>query len=1050
MAEMPRIDSPQVVANLPSGHYDAHKITDVAGRQELMMADAVGKWRDVMFKINMEEKEKMDRVRVTEAVNAMREHVERLKWDDGGLMHQKGKNAINPINNRGEAVNMSADEYYMGDLQKGYAQMRARLGNAEQQELFDMYYSNIHTGFRNDITQHVGKEAWRYKTSVWQADLDQSTRSYANSASQENWEAADEAYMRANETLGILTDLEGLPENKREMVKAALWSKMDRSLCDDWLKKGQIQRVRAYMNMRGDKMNPDDSMAINMALNDLETSYMAQYAAEVDAPHIFGGNGAYAETVGADVSAGANSVTGLNGMLNPNGVPMAPISIAAISNPTMQGQYTPLMSGKSNAMQSADVSEVVQLPATASGKEGANVVMQRDGNTGAIYKMQTAQDIPLINEFKVNPKHIKQLTLGMQPPDGRRGNINPTTGMRYGYANPQNHAQLAHNALLYAESKHFGRYRYNKKTGDLELTVNPDTKAFGEYQVLPSTSKDPGYGIPPRPKDFDTWDIEKQADFVGMQGFMMANLCLSKFGYDVAKMAVAYHDGIGAMEGYMRRWNKVVEKANKEGKHLDPYGWVAYVSDEGKRHLRDVMSFYEKGIKANNNFGAGWDGTAFGGKAPPVSQFTQEKPKLKTADDYAKMSQEELEKQEGYFKVNTDGKYNDSGKANRGGIAPIAGGSVGKTPTSVEDANKNQIAAIAGGGQRQIVKDKNGNYVAISTGTDQSTVNSPSGGMVVIGSSGKGQGNQVAVNNATGLNIVGSSGQGAVFQYQGMAEPFDRQARAEQLFPNNKVGQVAYLKALDEKEKAMQKQREAFQKDLFQQVYNSVRENPNIIIPVGTMNALTPEHQKAIASLIKSIRSGEGEKTDINVYRELYTDPAKRKAADYEGLIANGLLTTADAKSLIKMTEEDRKKEMSGETYKPSMSQLQHMELSYDAAFGRGSAKSDPEKFNAYQDSVNSVLSSMRASGKPINEEVIQDVCDRMAEKWSSKGFFYSPSTFEMDVNDMPKRQRMEYTQMLLDNNMPVTENNLRYLARREVYIRKHNKKQKDFIQSLK
>ena len=57
--------------------------------------------------------------------------------------------------------------------------------------------------------------------------------------------------------------------------------------------------------------------------------------------------------------------------------------------------------------------------------------------------------------------------------------------------------------------------RFVESRGD-NFALNPDTQATGAFQILPSTARDPGYGVTPfRNFDTDPYNIVEQRRFAG-------------------------------------------------------------------------------------------------------------------------------------------------------------------------------------------------------------------------------------------------------------------------------------------------------------------------------------------------------------------------------------------------------------------------------------------------------------------------------------------------------------------------------------------------------
>jgi len=182
VARVPTVDSPTVQrAGLPSAQFEAPREigTDIAARQGAALTQAGNQLLDTTFKIQQQEIDYANQLRVDDAVNQAREAAAKLTYDpQQGYTTLKGQAALQRPN--GQSL---ADDYG-GQLQTSFSNIAGALGNDAQRQQFARQSAGILQGFRNGLMQHENAEFRGYANSVREGTianrLDDIGRNYNN------------------------------------------------------------------------------------------------------------------------------------------------------------------------------------------------------------------------------------------------------------------------------------------------------------------------------------------------------------------------------------------------------------------------------------------------------------------------------------------------------------------------------------------------------------------------------------------------------------------------------------------------------------------------------------------------------------------------------------------------------------------------------------------------------------------------------------------------------------------------------------------------------
>lgn len=261
MANMPKIDQPNVIANIPQGNFSAGRITDIAGRQDAMLGNAVGKAANAMLMITKRQQDEADQLRVNDALNALNERRVELQYGVDGMASQLGINAIS--RNSGKLL---PDEY--AESLAGYADEISGSLTDRQKQLFSANAGKMISELRRDGIKHLGKEKIRYELSVVKGGLNTSIKKRTLAVANGDMETADEALREIDAFLYKSKDLEGWSANQFDMMQEAMMSKSNSMVITDLLNKGNWEAAENFLESNRNKMTMDDLFSAQTKIND--------------------------------------------------------------------------------------------------------------------------------------------------------------------------------------------------------------------------------------------------------------------------------------------------------------------------------------------------------------------------------------------------------------------------------------------------------------------------------------------------------------------------------------------------------------------------------------------------------------------------------------------------------------------------------------------------------------------------------------------------------------------------------------------------------------
>lgn len=168
MPVVPRVEGPSVALQAaPNAYQSAAGATPDAfggGRAQLagQAAQALGQYQ----KYAQQEADIADQVRFDDAINKAKERQIALTFGDGGFTNLRGKSALE------RESGMLLEDEFGTEYRKTLAELMEGLGNERQKRAFAMRANDMLTGFRQQVTQHRGKETQTYRLSVREGTIE--------------------------------------------------------------------------------------------------------------------------------------------------------------------------------------------------------------------------------------------------------------------------------------------------------------------------------------------------------------------------------------------------------------------------------------------------------------------------------------------------------------------------------------------------------------------------------------------------------------------------------------------------------------------------------------------------------------------------------------------------------------------------------------------------------------------------------------------------------------------------------------------------------------
>lgn len=253
MPRIPTYDNFQIdPAGLPNARMSATAVpttaTDQAQAMGRQMQDAGGR----MGNIALQMQEDINRARVDDASNKIKEAALRLTYDE-----QEGYTALKGLNAMERPNGQPLDAEYGQKLQKHIDEIAGGLANDAQRQAFMQNASAISTSFGGSILQHMLGESKTYKISVAQGVMDTARRSIGLEiadpvATRNNILRIQEQVYRMAQLTGN-NSAEWQDAKTREVVGAALATPIAA-----YLDRGQVGDADTLLKGYGHFMDADD------------------------------------------------------------------------------------------------------------------------------------------------------------------------------------------------------------------------------------------------------------------------------------------------------------------------------------------------------------------------------------------------------------------------------------------------------------------------------------------------------------------------------------------------------------------------------------------------------------------------------------------------------------------------------------------------------------------------------------------------------------------------------------------------------------------------
>lgn len=168
MPVVPRVEGPSVALQAaPNAYQSAAGATpDAFGGGTAQLAGQAAQALGAYQKFAQQEADIADQVRVDDAINKAKERQIALTFGDTGFTNLRGKAALE------RESGMPLEDEFGSEYRKTLAELAEGLGNERQKRAFAMRANDMLTGFRQQVTQHRGKETQTYRLSVREGTIE--------------------------------------------------------------------------------------------------------------------------------------------------------------------------------------------------------------------------------------------------------------------------------------------------------------------------------------------------------------------------------------------------------------------------------------------------------------------------------------------------------------------------------------------------------------------------------------------------------------------------------------------------------------------------------------------------------------------------------------------------------------------------------------------------------------------------------------------------------------------------------------------------------------
>ena len=285
MARVPSYDSPQVSPGgaVPQGRLTMPEMSDAPGQQLQALGGAMQKFGGSVGRIASEMQAEADEVRITDALNRVKEQALTLQHDkDVGYLSVKGRDAFE------RADGKPLESVYGEQLGNTISDLAGGLGNDRQRAAFAKAAGSIAVNFRGGVQEHERREYIGYQASVSEGVISTAQRDIAL-----NWSNPDAVQAAIQRTQGEVyrqAKLMGKSAEWQEATSRKLTSDAHKLAAMSALENGDVDFADAYLRKHSDGMEADDLFQVRKQVDEFASVRLG--AAKADAIFAAGAEGA--------------------------------------------------------------------------------------------------------------------------------------------------------------------------------------------------------------------------------------------------------------------------------------------------------------------------------------------------------------------------------------------------------------------------------------------------------------------------------------------------------------------------------------------------------------------------------------------------------------------------------------------------------------------------------------------------------------------------------------------------------------------------------------
>ena len=285
MARVPSYDSPQVSPGgaVPQGRIQTPEILDAPGQQLQAFGGAVQKFGGSVGRIAAEMQAEADEVRITDALNRVKEQALTLQHDkDVGYLSVKGRDAFE------RADGKPLESVYGEQLGNTISDLAGGLANDRQRAAFAKAAGSIAVNFRGGVQEHERREYIGYQASVSEGVISTAQRDIAL-----NWGNPDAVQAAIQRTQGEVyrqAKLMGKSAEWQEATSRKLTSDAHKLAALSALENGDVDFADAYLRKHSEGMEADDLFQVRKQVDEFASVRLG--TAKADAIFAAGADGA--------------------------------------------------------------------------------------------------------------------------------------------------------------------------------------------------------------------------------------------------------------------------------------------------------------------------------------------------------------------------------------------------------------------------------------------------------------------------------------------------------------------------------------------------------------------------------------------------------------------------------------------------------------------------------------------------------------------------------------------------------------------------------------